>query len=364
MEGTTMRMICRTIVALAATVAYGWCALAAGAAFQDPLAVPAQPSALASRSPLQGVTRAGTRLVAAGQRGHIVYSADGGRSWQQAAVPVSSDLTALFFVDERNGWAVGHDGVVLHTADGGLNWTLQLDGRRANERLVAHLQERVQAQPDSAELKRLLGEARRFQQQGADKPFMDVWFADARNGYVVGAYNLIFRTSDGGANWEPWFDRTDNPKLLNLYAIGHAGGGLYVVGESGLVLRLDAASQRFEARPTPYAGSFFGLVGAPNSVVAFGLRGSVWRSDDDGRHWDKVDAGLPAAIVAATRLPGGALALADAGGRVAVSDAAGRDFKPVALKPSLPLASIADAGDGRIALVGPRGVTVTALPAR
>ena len=47
---------------------------------------------------------------------------------------------------------------------------------------------------------------------------------------------------------------------------------------------------------------------------------------------------------------------------MALSNAAGRDFKPVALKQAMPLAGIADAGGGRSALVGPRGVAVAALP--
>jgi len=45
-----------------------------------------------------------------------------------------------------------------------------------------------------------------------------------------------------------------------------------------------------------------------------------------------------------------------------MSNAEGRDFKPVALKQPMPLAGIADAGGGQLALVGPRGVAVTALP--
>jgi photosystem II stability/assembly factor-like uncharacterized protein len=352
------------IVALAAAAIAASTGPAAAAGFQDPLAVPAQPSALASRSLLLGIARAGQRLVAVGQRGHIVHSADGGGSWQQAQVPVSSDLTAVRFVDERQGWAVGHDGVVLHSADGGLSWMLQLDGRRANDLLVGYLQERAAAQPQSAEAKRLLVEARRYQAQGADKPFLDVWFADAKNGFVVGAYNLIFRTADGGASWQPWFDRTDNPKLLNLHAIAPAGGGLYIVGEGGLVLRLDSAAQRFDARPTPYPGSFFGVIGTSDTVLAFGLRGNAYRSDDGGNRWDKVEAGLTSTIVAGTSLPGGVLALADAGGRVAVSDGAARQFTPVALKPVMPLTGIADAGNARLAMVGIRGVAVSALPAR
>jgi len=345
-------------------LALGWASAAAGSGFQDPLAVASQPSALASRSVLQAVVRAGPRLVAVGQRGHILYSSDGGSSWKQASVPVSSDLTAVFFINGEKGWAVGHDGVILHTQDGGLNWTLQLDGRSANERLVGHIQERAKAHPQSAELQRLLDEAKRFKEQGADKPFLDVWFADENSGFVVGAYNMIFRTVDGGRNWEPWFAQTDNPKLLNLYAIAAAGDDVYIVGESGLVLKLDPQAQRFRTQPAPYNGSFFGVVVARQRVVAFGLRGNAFASDDGGRNWTRLETGLPASIVAGTTLPNGALLLADAGGRIAVSDASGREFRLVPVKPAMPIAGLANAGNGRLALVGPRGVAVADLPAR
>ena len=80
--------------------------------------------------------------------------------------------------------------------------------------------------------------------------------------------------------------------------------------------------------------------------------------------WNKIEAGLPATIVAGTELPNGALVLGDAGGRIAVSDDSGRDFKVVALKQSMPLTGVADVGNGRLALVGLRGVAVTELPAR
>ena len=356
------------LLAMLATLgAWCWAAPAgtvAAAGFQDPLALPAQASAFAHRSLLQGAARAGTRLVAVGQRGHIVHSDDDGASWKQASVPVSSDLTAVRFVNENRGWAVGHDGVVLHSADGGRNWTLQLDGRRANQLVVDHLQERVRANPQQPQLKGLLDEARRNVELGADKPLLDLWFADERTGYVVGAYNLIFRTTDGGATWEPWFDRTDNPKLLNLYAIAAAGGELYVAGESGLVLKLDATAQRFVARPTPYKGGLFGLVGTQTGVIAFGLRGTAFGSDDGGLSWRKLDVGLPATIVAGVSLPDGAVILADASGRLAASGDAGRSFKPLATKQAMPLAGIADAGRGRLVLVGLRGVALTDLPAR
>ena len=216
-------------------------------------------------------------------------------------MPVSSDLTAVFFVDDKQGWAVGHDGVILHTADGGEKWELQLSGRTANDLLIAAMERKVAAEPASEDAKKLLAEAQRYKEQGADKPFLDVWFADAQNGYAVGAYNLIFRTRDGGKTWEPWFDRTDNPKFFNLYAIRPAAGELFIAGEGGLVLKLDGAAQRFRALTVPYNGSFFGVTDAGSAVLVFGLRGNVYRSDDRGATWTKVDAGLPASIVGATR---------------------------------------------------------------
>jgi len=339
-------------------------AASTGAGFVDPLDAPATQSPLAAHSLLQGVTKAGSRLVAVGQRGHVVYSTDSGTSWKQASVPVSSDLTAVFFVDDRQGWAVGHDGVILHTADGGEKWTLQLSGRVANDLLITAMERRVGAEPTSEDAKKLLAEAQRYKEQGPDKPFLDVWFADAQNGYAVGAYNLIFRTRDGGNTWESWFDRTDNPKFFNLYAIRPAAGGLFVAGEGGLVLKFDSAAQRFRALTVPYKGSFFGLADAAPAVIVFGLRGNVYRSDDDGATWTKVDAGLPASIVGATRTADGAMLLADVGGRVAASSDGGRTFGKVTLAQTMPLTGITDMGGGNLALVGPRGVGVSAVASR
>ena len=54
-------------------------------------AVYALESAKASRSLLLDVTHAGNRMVAVGDRGHILYSDDQGKSWTQAKVPTPSD---------------------------------------------------------------------------------------------------------------------------------------------------------------------------------------------------------------------------------------------------------------------------------
>jgi photosystem II stability/assembly factor-like uncharacterized protein len=357
-----MSAVRRVLAAAATVLAAAGPAWSAG--FIDPISRPAQPSPLAPRSLMQAVAQAGSSLVAVGQRGQIVVSNDNGANWKQSAVPVSSDLTAVYFVDDRRGWAVGHDGVILASGDGGQTWTLQLDGQRANALLIEHMEQQV-AQPGvTDETKRLLEDARSFEKQGADKPFLDVWFADADNGFAVGAYNLILRTGDGGRTWTPWFDRTENPQLFHLYSIRPAAGGLYIAGEGGLLLRLDETAKRFRAQKVGYTGSFFGVTGGKDYALVFGMRGNAFRSDDAGATWTKIDVGLPGSLVSATTTDQGMLFVADVGGRIAGSADGGRTFRVLPVKNTMPLAGIASAGPGRLALAGVRGVLVAEFTAR
>jgi photosystem II stability/assembly factor-like uncharacterized protein len=300
----------------------------------DPLQVPARQSSLAPARAITALTRTVEgRLIAVGPRGHILRSSDGGKHWEQAKVPLSSDLTAVQFVDANTGYAVGHDGVVLKSVDGGASWTKLLDGREANRLTL----EQLQRQGDE----RLLAEARHNVELGPDKPFFDLWFENASEGFVIGAYNLIFKTSDGGRSWQSWFDRTDNPKLLNLYALRPAPGGLYIAGEGGLLLKLDPRSGRFKALASPYDGSFFGLVGSSSGLIAFGMRGHAYLSRDEGRSWSPMQTGLSASITAGNAAPDGRVALVDQAGRLALSRDGGESFTTAGVQPPMPLAAVA-----------------------
>lgn len=324
--------------------------------FVDVLDLPAQRTALALNSPLAAIARAGQRLVVVGQRGHILYSDNGGRDWQQAEVPVSSDLTAVRFPTSQDGWAVGHDGVVLHSADGGIHWTRQLDGRRIGQLMLDFYAANPQA--DNATL---LDAAQRMKEEGADKPFLDVWFRDAKEGFVVGAFNLILHTADGGLSWTPWSHRIDNPQSLHLTALAAVGDDLFIVGEQGLILRLDRQSQRFVALESPYKGTFFGLFGKPGLLFAYGLRGHAVRSVDGGAHWREVATGLPVSLTAASLAGDGRLYLFSQAGQGLVSRDDGVSFKPLALGQRTPVSGALASGDDLL-LVGSRGLQHNPLP--
>ncbi len=330
--------------------------------FIDVLDLPARTSPLADHAPLNDISRAGDSLVAVGQRGHILYSDYSGGHWQQAHVPVSSDLTAVAFPTAEQGWAVGHDGVILHSADAGANWRKQLDGRQIGALMQQHYAALAASEPGNEQWQLRLADAQRMVEEGADKALLDVWFADARLGYVVGAFGLILRTEDGGEHWQPFGEATDNPQSLHLNAIGVIDGVPYIAGEQGLLLRWDAAQQRFVAVPTPYAGSYFGVVGQGSELLVYGLRGHVLHSSDGGANWDTLDSGLQSSITAAARDGFGRVHLFSQAGHVLRVLPDGRGLGALPQTVMAPISGADFAADGGLALVGNRGARNLRLP--
>lgn len=350
----------RPCAVLAALALFAW--PAAAQTFKDPLQTRAIMSPLASKTPLLAVAAAGERVVAVGPRGHIVYSDDGGNQWIQASVPVSTDLVAVSFPSPTKGWAVGHGGVVLHTEDAGQTWTRQLGGSQASQiaakfyattsanAVPERVRHQARAQLDEAE-------------RGAPGPFFDVSFDDDSNGYIVGAFNRIFRTDDGGKTWTPWADRIDNPKELHFYAIRGRGDQRYIVGEQGWVWRLDAKAERFTATRTPYTGTLFGTVVAPSAVLVFGMNGAAFRTENGGQSWDKVSIASRAALNSGEILPNGQIALVNQAGQLLLSADRGKGFEAVSINgPGSSYFGISGAGRHGIGVVGLNGVKVVAVP--
>jgi len=330
----------------------------------DVLQRPAAPGARADAAVMLAIARAGSRLVAAGERGIVLLSDDHGANWRQAGVPVSVSLTAVQFVDAMHGWAVGHSGAVLSTADGGSTWAPRLDGIQAARIAQQAARARAEATGASGEAgRKRLAEADRLVADGPDKPFLDVHFSDARRGVVVGAYGLAFATEDGGQHWQSWMDRLPNSRGNHLYRIAAAGQRLFVVGEQGLVLRSDDAGESFAAVETPYPGTWFGArAGRDGGLLVYGLRGNAWASADGAAPWGKVELGTPDSLVDDALLVDGRVMLVDQSGQAFASVPPNHDFKRLASGFGLPVSAFVQAADGGLVAATPHGLRRLAAP--
>lgn len=313
--------IVRSVFAAALAFGLAW-ALAAGDArtpLPDPLTTPASAAGPVKGATTAGVARHGERLVAVGPRGLILLSTDGAKTWQKVSSPVATDLVGVRFTDARAVWAVGHDGVALRSRDGGATWERVLDGRSLLTLLTTVYEQRAKAGEAGAEAARkevALSAGQSATPGVLPSPLLDVWFADAKEGYLVGAFGLLLRTLDGGTTWEPFSERTDNERRYHLYAVGGVGAQRYIAGEQGLLLRWDAAAARFTKVATPYIGSYFGLDVTAERLVVFGLRGNAFVSEDQGASWKKIVTGTDANLVSLVRLTAGRYLLVSQAGEL------------------------------------------------
>lgn len=212
----------------------------------------------AAQATLLGATRAMERLVAVGDHGMVLLSDDQGRSFRQArAVPLSTPLTGVSFVDASHGWAVGQWGAILASTDGGETWAIQ----------------------------RLSSEE--------DRPLFAVHFFDAQRGVAVGLWSLVLTTEDGGKTWTeqtlqapPGYSRADL-NLMGLFADGR--GSVYATAEQGQLLHSDDHGKTWRYLDTGYDGTLWsGAVLADGSLLVGGQRGTLLHGSADGASWQRV----------------------------------------------------------------------------
>ncbi|WP_298221974.1 YCF48-related protein [Acidocella sp.] len=354
-----MRLNRRALLVWSAYGGAAWAGLggkaARAAVFRDPLHYPALKYDGLDRRPLQGVVAAGSRFVAVGLRGLVIYSADNGVTWTQARCPVQSDLLAVDFPSPMLGWIVGHDGVILHSRDGGHSWEKQLDGVESAKTFVNYVERPGVAADVSASL-RLLQENVRVP---ASLPYLSVRFADEKRGLAVGSFGMAARTEDGGQTWIPALEEFQGLRGLNLNAIGSND---LIAAEQGVVYRpSDSGGGRnsFTGVATPAKGSYYGIANNSSVSVAFGLRGEIARSTDVGQTWVMAKSRSNWSIFAGCALPNDkGFILVNSIGEVLHSDTDGQIFNRL----DAPSAQL-KIGEptGAIALLGGREILISGL---
>ncbi len=310
---------------------------------QDSANKPAEIAPLSSQSLLLDLAVAGKRLVAVGERGHVLLSDDQGATWRQAkSVPTRVMLTAVYFADDNYGWATGHDETIINTVDGGENWTR------------SHF---------SAE---------------AQQPLLDLWFANRVSGIAVGAYGAYLTTNDGGRNWAsskfapsakgPTHDgeaapiEGDVPPDYHLNRIVGVGNRLYIAAEGGQLYRSDDRGATWRALPSPYEGSFFGLVPIRgDGLLAFGLRGHLFRSADAGENWVELQSHTTAMLTDGIAVNDLRVVIGGLAGVLLVSGDAGETFRLTQQEDRKGVAALLPGPAGSVVVAGEGGVRTIAL---
>lgn len=282
---------------------------------------------LASASLLQDVVRSGDRLVAVGERGHILFSSDQGDSWTQVAeVPTRSMLISVAAAGDRL-WAVGHDSVILLSEDGGDSWQL-------------------------------------INEEPGGYPLLEVMFDEQGHGIAIGAYSLLMRSSDWGESWRSDYvvnllleqeeDFEDIEQSLNEMGLidqdamadyedqgieYHLNGlirlpddTMLVAAEAGRYYISSDSGDSWQQQELDYQGSLFGIthMRQADCLVMYGLRGHVFQNckpesgERDLSRWNEIRTGSDAGLFAAAEDQAGRLWISGANGAIFSLDVSGQ----------------------------------------
>lgn len=245
------------------------------------------------KAPVLAATRAGTRVVAVGDYGIVILSDDGKTFRQAKAVPTRSVLTSVFFLDDKQGWAAGHDGTVIASVDGGETWQV--------------LREEL----------------------GKERALLSVWFENSRHGFAVGQFGLVVETDDGGKSWRERklvdAGETGDRHLLQIFAGG--GGLVFVAAEVGGVFRSEDSGRNWKLVQTDNKGSFWtGLALRDGSLLVAGMRGHIYRSSDRGLSWKEVPDVTQQSLTSMVQGEDGAVHLVGMAGAMVTSKDQGQSF--------------------------------------
>ena len=271
------------------------------------------------KAPVMAAGRAGKRLVAVGDYGIVILSDDGKAYRQARSVPTRAVLTSVFFLDDKRGWAAGHDGTIVTTADGGESWQLQRD------------------------------------EPGKERVLLSIWFENALHGIAVGQFGLVLETDDGGKTWRERrlveAGEQGDKHLMEIFA--GANGLVFVVAESGAIFRSEDAGRNWKVVQTDNKGSFWtGLALKDGSILAAGMRGHVYRSTDKGLTWREVPVDSKQSLTAVLQRDDGQLVLYGSSGVVLSSRDSGQSWQSTVR---------ADRANVTAAVSGPAGDVLFAL---
>jgi photosystem II stability/assembly factor-like uncharacterized protein len=208
---------------------------------------------------------------AVGSKGALLTTVDGGSSWQVQRRPTDDSLQDIYFADEQNGWLVCETNIyelkanaprtyLLHTIDGGSTW------------------QRVNVTGSDP-------------QGDSDTRLVRLLFSRDGRGWVFGEAGAIYTTRDG-QNWK----RLQPPTRFLLL------GGAFIDNDRGWLVGAGATIlQTSDGGDSWHASRLLNAVGVRFTATSFvdsrlgwavGTGGRIFRTVNGGRSWEPQNSGV------------------------------------------------------------------------
>ncbi len=245
---------------------------------------------------------------------HLIITDDAGATWRDATPPGQSSQPIIEFVDANHGWFLGADGPLWRTADGGRSWQETAlpagrTGMSASMSFVSASTGYLLLSADNSQsaepwvLYRTGNGGASLQRVRAvtlpDEPPMSgplpvIVFSGPLDGVIAG-WRAVLRTQDGGAHWST----VSLPATSGSAAPRYAGVSLLRAFGPQLVLLAFIGGPTTPYEPTAYVSADAGLSWRPAFTASAESETDVW-AIVDGQTWLDFTTGDGAIQVRAT----------------------------------------------------------------
>lgn len=238
----------------------------------------------------------------------LLKSHDGGISWDTSKITGFSygDVQASHFCDENTGFVLGGSGEILRTTDGGSSWI----------KVLSKMHNRAQFYTDIFMIDKFRGfmtgggvspggvlwsvfyetsNGVNWQQApwGPGKPINTVYFFDQNLGFILCWEGLLFKTYDGGNNWQQIQLQVDQ-NLKDMFFVSRDTGYMIASSYSGYqyILKTTDIGQSWDIlyqEIDPYHDLQFNAIyfANPDHGIVVGNQGLIMVTQDGGESWKK-----------------------------------------------------------------------------
>jgi len=169
---------------------------------------------------------------------------DGGETWNPITNPSTSSLYSVHFTDYNHGVATGYRRNIIYTANGGATWTLS-------------------------------------QNSSSTVYYMDIVFPTSQIGYFCSSDGAVYKTVNGGQNWNPTSGGTGlSSALNNIYFTNELTG--WAVGASGKIIHTTDGGNSWIPQPSNVTTYLNGIIFFDNNRGVIVGSGTTYLSTNNG----------------------------------------------------------------------------------
>jgi photosystem II stability/assembly factor-like uncharacterized protein len=216
--------------------------------------------------------------------GDIFKTSDGGNNWQQIEVSDNS-LWRISMTDSYIGCVIGLGGEILMTSDGGLNWWQVVD--------FNHFFRSLRVKNEYAYIVGFYGVILSSNDDFQNWEYLsigsncgaitEIAFPTDNIGFAVSTGGYLFKTTDGGENWNHEKISSDF-SLRSMDFIDENTG--YIAADDGIVLKTINCGENWEILPTIVTSTLLSVhcINKDTGWVA-GYHGHILKTVDGGINW-------------------------------------------------------------------------------